>query len=188
MPKQQKTEGRLPSPTRSLRVFLLGFMGSGKSYTALRLARLLRIPFLDLDEWIVTAEGRSIPVIFRDSGEAHFREQEARQLRKLTQLPRAIVATGGGTPCHHENMDWMNAHGITVFLDVAVPLLVQRLQGTEAERPLLQSIPDLRRFIEDKLAERRPFYEKAQIIVRPESNETDTAQLIFDNLGQLLGH
>lgn len=163
-------------------------MGSGKSYTALRLSRLLGIPFLDLDEWIVTAEGRPIPAIFRDSGEDYFREQEARELRTMDRLPRAIIATGGGTPCHHDNMDWMTAHGVTVFLDVPPPLLVQRLRGTEAERPLLQSIPDLRRFIETKLAERRPYYEKAQIIVRPETNEVDVARRIFDNLGQLLGH
>jgi shikimate kinase len=176
------------SPENSLRIFLIGFMGSGKSYTAHQLADLLGMPAFDLDDRIESAEQRSISAIFAESGEAYFRQLEARQLRDLLSLPPAIVATGGGTPCQHQNMDWMNEHGVTVFLDAAPDLLVQRLRGTEAQRPLLQSRSDLRRFIDEKLAERRPVYEKAQIIVQQQTNEEPVAQRIFDNLAQLLGH
>lgn len=163
-------------------------MGSGKSYTARRLAHLLGIPALDLDDWIVSVENRPIPNIFRDSGEPYFREIEGRQLRELEQLPLAVVATGGGTPCYHDNMEWMNAHGITIFIDTAPSLLATRLRHTAAQRPLLQSVEDLHRFIEKKRAERLPYYRKAQIIVQQQSDEDDPAQLIFDNLAQLLGH
>ncbi len=188
MPKPTNPPRLNFSPESALRIFLIGFMGSGKSYTARELARLLDIPALDLDDRIVAAAQRSIPDIFATAGEAYFRELEARQLRDLQNFPRAVVATGGGAPCYHQNMAWMNAHGITVFLDTAPALLAQRLQGTEAQRPLLQSLPDIHRFIDERLAERRPVYAKAQIIVQQQTNDEPVAQRIFDNLAQLLGH
>jgi shikimate kinase len=163
-------------------------MGSGKSYTARRLAQLLEMPCIDLDDYIVAAEDRSIPIIFRDSGEVRFRELERDCLRQMEQFPRAIIATGGGAPCYHGNMEWMNAHGITVFLDVSPTLLLGRLEQGRSERPLLQSTAELNRFIDDKLAERRPFYEQAQLIIQVDRPDEDPAQRIFDNFAQLLGH
>ncbi|PID93011.1 MAG: shikimate kinase, partial [Bacteroidetes bacterium] len=87
-------------------IFLIGYMGSGKSTTGKKLARRLGLPFYDLDLLISTHQGLSIPEIFQQKGEAQFRNVEAAQLRTLNENDHAVVSTGGGTPCHHHNMQW----------------------------------------------------------------------------------
>jgi len=95
------------------RFYLIGFMGSGKSFLGRRLANALQLPFLDLDDYLEEWSGRSIPRIFEESGEEAFRKLESEALRDTARLPSAVIACGGGTPCFGDNMAWMNAHGIT---------------------------------------------------------------------------
>src|SRR5437773_11285939 len=97
-------------------IFLMGFMGSGKTFFGKQLAQLLNYEFIDLDELIGKNEGATIAEIFFSKGEAYFRSKESSLLKSLSQNENAVIATGGGTPCFHDNMKWMNEHGITVYL------------------------------------------------------------------------
>src|SRR5436853_6290275 len=96
------------------KVFLIGFMGSGKTFLGKQLAQLLNYEFIDLDEWIEQREKKSIAEIFSEDGEEYFRKKESQQLKLLAEKNNAVIATGGGTPCFHDNMKWMNDHGFTI--------------------------------------------------------------------------
>ena len=157
-------------------------MGSGKSYTGRRLAELMGMPFLDLDDYVAARAGLSITEIFDRHGEKFFRELERDVLLSTVTLPLFVMATGGGTPCYHDLIDRLNELGTTVFLDVATDLLVQRLHAEAAHRPLLARAPDLGATVERKLAERRACYEKAQLRLRIDNPATDVARLIYDHL------
>ncbi len=156
-------------------VFLVGFMGSGKNWWGSTLAESLDIPFFDLDAEVEKSTGMDIVSIFRDKGEAFFREKEMQVLSGLYEnltspgiSLRAIIATGGGTPCFGENMQWMNQHGLTVWLNPTISELVGRLEKETEKRPLLQGKTGsaLADFIEAKLAERKPFYNLARIEIK----------------------
>lgn len=159
-------------------IFLIGFMGSGKSHEGRLLSEQTGLPFIDLDEWIQQQEGRSIAEIFNTDGEMYFRNLEAIQLQLASasfsedlalfiggNRLKGIVATGGGTPCFHGNMDWMNDHGITIWLNLPVAVLAERLKVEKAKRPLIAEIKEeeLSVFIEKKINDRKPFYSKALI-------------------------
>lgn len=138
-------------------------MGSGKSFVGSRLATELGVPFIDLDAEIEATAGKTISAIFADAGEAEFRRLETETLRATAARPAFVLATGGGAPCFHNNMAWMNANGTTVFLDPDLEVLVARLEAGREHRPLLQSGMALRKLVADKLAARRPVYEQAAI-------------------------
>lgn len=162
-------------------IFLLGFMGSGKTFWGLRLAKRLDLPFVDLDLALQTGENRSIGKIFEENGESGFRVLELEYLHRMAQLTPCVLATGGGTPCFFDNMAWMNAHGTTVYLKTPVDVLLARLRLDQTVRPLLQGVPehDLEAHISRLLAQREPVYEQARIIM-PFSADNDTyeAQLL----------
>lgn len=163
-------------------VFLIGFMGSGKNWWGSTLAGKLDIPFVDLDKEIELSTGMDIVSIFEEKGEAFFRDKETAVLQslydKLTvkvtsndspgKFATAIIATGGGTPCFGENMQWMNQHGLTVWLNPSIAELVERLEKETGKRPLLKgkTVEELIIFIEKKLAERNPFYNLAKIEIK----------------------
>jgi shikimate kinase len=149
------------------RIFLLGFMGSGKSYWGRRLAGLLHLPFYDLDAYIAEKEQQEITTLFLEQGEAHFRALERRYLEALIGLGSAVIATGGGTPCFFDNMDRMLHAGCCVFLEEPEEILFQRLAPEMAERPLIRHLDRERLplFIREKLAERLPYYQASQVVV-----------------------
>lgn len=123
-----------------MHLFLIGLPGSGKSTLGRRLAAHYGRPFVDLDELLVKEAGRSIPEIFATEGEAGFRAREAAALTKLIRRPEPlVVATGGGTPCFHNNISLLRQTGFVLWLAVPVPELVRRLaaHGQAAARPLL---------------------------------------------------
>jgi shikimate kinase len=138
-------------------------MGSGKSYVGSRLATELGLPFIDLDAEIEAKAGKPITAIFAEDGEAVFRRLETEALRGTAAHPAFVLATGGGAPCFHDNMAWMNANGITVFLDPDLEVLLTRLEAGRDHRPVLQSGTALRQLVVEKLADRRPIYEQAAI-------------------------
>lgn len=150
------------------KVFLIGFMGCGKSKIGKALATKLDLPFLDLDDLVEAKNQMSIPELFAAFGEQGFRELEKQTLQEAAIANDAIIATGGGAPCFFDNMEWMNKNGITVFIDTPVKVLADRLINARVERPLLKgkSYEELMVFIDAKLEERRPFYNQAQIILK----------------------
>ena len=148
-------------------IFLIGFMGCGKSYWGRHLSEKLGWPFLDLDDHISALAGHSIAHIFSTSGEAGFRALEHEALLALEHLPPTLIATGGGTPCFYEHMEWMNAHGTTLYLNLSPAELANRLQHQKETRPLLSAVKnaDLEHFIAEKLEARAPFYLQAHHIL-----------------------
>ena len=165
-----------------MRIFLVGFMGSGKSHTGRALAGLMGMPFIDLDDYVAARAGMSITEIFEHYSEKFFRELERDVLLSTATLPLFVMATGGGTPCYYNLIDQLNDLGTTVFLDASTDLLVQRLRSEAAHRPLLARAPDLGATINRKVAERRACYEKAQLRLRIDNPATDVARLVYDHL------
>jgi shikimate kinase len=143
--------------------YLLGFMGAGKSYMAKRLSQHTQLPMLDLDRLIEVEAGKSIPQIFNEEGEAHFRVLEAQLLRSSSGGSPKIIALGGGTPVHHQNMAWIKENGHSIFLDPPTTILLERLQKGAAQRPLVAQLsPEVfEDQIVERLEKRRPFYEQA---------------------------
>lgn len=148
-------------------IFLLGFMGSGKSTYGAEAAAMLGLPFLDLDTEIERSAGMGIYDIFREKGEAAFREMERDTLRALASRDSSVIATGGGTPCFHGNMDFMNASGLTIYLKADAEILCGRLKGYCQDRPLLAAADGdgLTGEIRRMLSEREPFYSRATFTV-----------------------
>ena len=148
-------------------IFLIGYMGSGKTTLAKKLASKLEVPFIDTDDEIVKEIGMSITEYFQLHGEEKFRELERKQLLKTAQQ-NAIVSTGGGSPCFFDNMQWMNENGISVYLQMSPKSLFDRLsQSKPNKRPILigKTEEELFNFITEKLTEREPFYQQAHLII-----------------------
>lgn len=145
--------------------FLNGFMGCGKSHWGRIWAAENHLPFIDLDEAIEQQELKPVSQLIETKGEPYFREVEAAKLRSLIALGDAIISCGGGTPCFHDNMRWMNEHGITVYITSPPSDLLRRLLNGQQQRPLIEKFnpAELLFFIEKKLAEREPFYRDARI-------------------------
>ncbi|MBX2889389.1 MAG: shikimate kinase [Saprospiraceae bacterium] len=154
-------------------VFLVGFMGSGKTHWGSVLAEHLGCPFLDLDAFIEEGEGRSVSEIFSAEGETVFRVLEREYLRRLVALPPSVVATGGGAPCFSDNMAWMKQHGTTIYLKTSPSVLSSRLQHEKEKRPLLKGVgeSELTAEIERRLVPREPFYEQAEIVLEYDGDE-----------------
>src|SRR6185436_1397005 len=111
-----------------MKIFILGFMGAGKTYWGRELSRKLNLPFFDLDEQVVAHEGKAINEIFSEHGEEYFRLAEKDTLHIITESHDSFVmATGGGTPCFFNNVEYMNQSGITVWINTPVDTLFQRL-------------------------------------------------------------
>ncbi|MBX2901158.1 MAG: AAA family ATPase [Cyclobacteriaceae bacterium] len=148
-----------------MKIYLIGLPGCGKTTLAKQLAQQLRIPFIDLDAEIEKYVGQSVRIIFKQYGESFFRKQEAETLRQLSESNREFVmATGGGAPVFHNNMNYMNTTGITIFLDVATREITTRiLNSNKEERPLLATLaPDeLKDKIEFLRSQRVQFYSQA---------------------------
>jgi shikimate kinase len=156
-----------------LKIILVGLPGSGKSTFGKQLARQLNFSFIDLDKVIEKEAHQSIPDIFTEQGEGAFRNLESKYLDKvLSGIEGFVLATGGGTPCFNDNMDLINAKGISVYLDVPIEEIHNRLYRTElGERPLFTGldIEELTLKLKSLDEERHIFYEKAKIKLRGEA-------------------
>lgn len=148
-------------------LYIIGFMGSGKSTAGRKLASLLGWSFIDLDKKIEEHTGKTIPELFSQYGEDYFRKVESELLRSLKGQKNIVISTGGGTPCHDNNMDYMLATGLTLYLKLTPVQLKRRLSESSHERPLIKGLTDdgLLGFIEGKLASREKWYNCAEVIV-----------------------
>ncbi len=147
--------------------FLNGFMGCGKSHWGKAWAASYKLGFIDLDEMIEIEERKAVTEIFESKGETYFRTAETRILKGLVDIKNTIVACGGGTPCFHDNMQWMNEHGITIYLSASPEEILRRLINGQQQRPLIKKLnkAELLFFIQKKMKERESFYNQANIII-----------------------
>ena len=174
---------------RMKRIFLIGYMGAGKTTVGKVLAERLGLSFIDLDFYVEGRFHKTIPQLFAERGEAGFRELERRMLREVAEFEDVLVSCGGGTPCFFDNMDFMNRAGRTVYLKVSVGELANRLECCKTTRPVLEGRTGeaLRTFIAESLSRREPFYEKASVVFDAEAmmTEQDVRQ-ITDTLIEIL--
>lgn len=148
-----------------MKIFLIGFMGCGKSTLGRKLATKLGYDLIDLDHQIEKNTGGTIAEYFSANGEDAFRELESTTLKTFDYPKNCVIATGGGTPCFFENIDWMNENGTTVYIEMTPFALAKRLEKGMDKRPLLRNLTEegVIHFIEGKLTERDNFYKKARI-------------------------
>lgn len=157
---------------------------SGKSTLGKRLARALHYRFVDTDRVIVQQEGKPINAIFAEQGEAHFRMLEKQVLHSIKPGSSLVISTGGGLPCFHDNMAYILATGVSVFLDVPVQTLYRRMvMHATADRPLYDHTdPTLLANLQQRYALRLPAYQQANITISGEIDE----QEVLKRLGEWL--
>jgi shikimate kinase len=148
-------------------IFLVGFMGAGKTTVGRKLAEELSCAFYDLDELIEKKTKQSISHIFEEKGEERFRIMESETLKSINIKKHQVIATGGGTAMYEDNMQWMNDSGFTVYLMLHPGILFHRLAKEKKHRPLIANLDDvdLFEFIVEKLKKRLLFYNQAKLIL-----------------------
>jgi shikimate kinase len=159
-----------------MKIFLVGLMGSGKSYWTKQLAKKYKTGGYDLDYLIEVKEEKTIAEIFTEDGEDYFRKAESTVLKWFAEKKTYVLATGGGAPCFFDNMAWMNKQGITIWLDEPLTTIAARLAPEKAHRPLIAKLSDseLVAFLEKQRTERLPFYIAAQIHLQDETITSDS--------------
>jgi shikimate kinase len=150
-----------------MKIYLIGYMGSGKSSVGELLAAKLKLSFIDFDRYIEKETGKTVAEIFDTEGEDKFREMEHEYLKKLLGKEDVVVSLGGGTPCFHNNIDIINKNGTSVYLKMDVDTLVKRLFKARNKRPLIRGLneTELKYFIEANLEKRWAIYEQAHFTV-----------------------
>lgn len=171
------------------RVFLIGYMGSGKTTVGKKLAQSLSLSFIDLDDFIQNKYRKTIADIFADLGEEGFRKIESKALREVSEIEDVVISTGGGAPCFYDNIEVMNNAGVTVYIEVDPQELASRLMASKTVRPLVagKSKEELVPFITKHLSQRERYYRSAQIVYHSERMTTKeeiylTVQEIEDKL------
>lgn len=163
-----------------MKIFLLGFMGTGKTHWGKIWAAQQGLRFYDLDTEIERHTGLTIPQIFEQHGETYFRQQEQERLLSFANKDRFILSTGGGTPCFYNNMQWMKENGLTIYLDTPVAILKERLIQEKWHRPLVRNLneQEIETFIINSLKKRQKYYLQSHIIL-----STDTiSDTTFDEI------
>ncbi len=161
------------------RIYLTGFMGSGKSTLGRRLADRLGYDFVDLDRHIERAVGSTVQAIFADQGEEAFRRLEAEHLRTVSRADRVVIALGGGAVTREDNLRFAKEQGRLIYLRMTPRHLADRLETRAASRPMLHeqghplSGAALRKRIAALLAQRESFYEQADIVLDVEMEPVD---------------
>ena len=155
------------------RIFLIGYMGAGKTTLGKAFARAMGLTFIDLDWYIEERFHKTIRELFTERGEEEFRNWERRMLHEVAEFEDVVISVGGGTPCFFDNVEFMNMAGKTVYLDVNIQVLFRRLKVAKQQRPLLDGKTDeeLLLFIQEALQKRLPFYSRAKHVFNGEMLE-----------------
>jgi shikimate kinase len=164
-------------------IYLIGFMGSGKTTLGKILAEHLNLDFIDLDSYIESEYNLSVHEIFNKYGEDEFRLVEWSNLNIVSKLNDVIISTGGGTPCFFNNIDFMNVNGITIFFDEDIDVIYNRLLNDKSNRPLISNLSnsDLYNYISDKLNERKKYYNKSKLKINSKGLKNLYEQLNGNN-------
>ncbi len=172
----------------SKNVFVVGYMGAGKSTTGKKIASRLGMEFMDLDEYITLQEGMTPAEIIRKMREGYFREIEYRYLKVTSLYTDTLVSVGGGAPCYKDAMDWMLANGIVIYLEASPELVFSRVSQAKTDRPMLRDLEGdaLLAHIKKQMAERIPYYKKAHLIVDAASVNAEKLDDIAREVRKLL--
>ena len=146
------------------RIILIGYMGAGKTTIGRQLAIALGLQFYDLDWYIELRYHKKVSEIFAEQGEERFRDMERRMLHEVAEFEDVVISCGGGTPCHYDNMQYMNQQAETVYLKVKPEVLCMHLSMGRTIRPLIlgKTEDELLQYIRQSLVEREPFYTQAK--------------------------
>ena len=155
----------------AMKIYLIGYMGSGKTTIGKLLAEKLHLAFIDLDKHIEQETDKPITEIFEKEGEEKFRILEHEHLKKLLDKDNVVISLGGGTPCFHNNLELINKSGTSIYIEMNADALVKRLLNTKNKRPLIRDLNevDLKYFIEVNLEKRLPIYRQAHLSVSAEN-------------------
>jgi shikimate kinase len=167
-----------------MKIFLIGFMGSGKTYWGRLLALKLELPFFDLDTVITETEKKTISEVFSEKGEEYFRYKEKEVLEELvSDHDEFILSCGGGTPCFFNNIEFMKRNGKVLWLNTSIDILKERLLKERLARPLIRAIGDvqLKAYIIRKLSERKIYYEQADVMVNEENISLEPLAELLQN-------
>lgn len=158
-----------------MRIYLIGYMGSGKSTLGRGLAKRLNLSFIDMDDYIEERNFRTISQIFKQDGEEGFRKLEEKALLELSEFEDVVIATGGGAPCFFNNIDVIKRTGKSLYLNGTPRVLAQRLLKSKIERPLIKgkSEDELIAFIDETLSKREKWYKQAEIVLDFDHNLSD---------------
>ena len=150
-----------------MKYFLVGFMGSGKSFVGEQLSKHLQLKFVDLDHHIERSENYSITDIFEKNGEKYFRKLEFKYFKEIIKHNNIIISTGGGTVAHDDIMNLINRNGTSFYLQCKTNIIFERIKESKNIRPLLKKLNDYQilNFIEKKISERKFYYEQSDYIV-----------------------
>lgn len=167
------------------KIFLIGMMGSGKSFWKKKISKWIQAAGYDLDDLIEMNEEKTISEIFDQDGEANFRKSEAKILRWFKEKKKFVLATGGGTPCYSDNMEWMKKQGMVIWLDESLEVLVKRLEDEKSHRPLIARLEAaaMTIFLQEKLKERFSFYHQADYRLSSEMITEANIKKIIQNHG-----
>lgn len=146
-------------------IFIIGYMGAGKSTFGKALAREIGVGFIDLDFYIRQRFRKSIPEIFAERGEEGFRRIETNMLREVGEFSDVVIACGGGAPCFNGNIDYMLSKGTVVCMRASKERLLDRLCANTSQRPALQgkSREEIAAIMEQGLRDRAVHYDRAPI-------------------------
>ena len=162
-----------------MRIFLVGYMYCGKTTVGQALARMLGYGFVDLDQLFEQRYHTTIPIFFKRYDEGAFRILEQQILHSTTAMDDVVISTGGGTPCHADNMDWINAHGTSVYLDASVDCILARAAQSRKVRPVLTGMTEDERavFVARQLHEREQYYRQAHHRVPADKPDLESLRL-----------
>lgn len=172
-----------------MKIYLIGYMGSGKSTLGKGLAKTLGISWIDLDTEIESRYKVSIPDFFRKYGEKAFREVEHKVLNDIALIPDIVVSTGGGVPCFNNNMELMNKTGLTIYLSATPALILTRIGPYAWKRPLFQQMDgtDILEKITAHLKSREMYYQQAQLTIDATNpNIEELKNLILNSSGSII--
>jgi len=164
-----------------MRIYLIGYMGCGKSTLGKGLAKHAGLQFVDMDHYIEKRNCKTVPQLFEEFGEEGFRKRERKALEELSEFTDVVIATGGGAPCFFDNIDLMNRTGKTIFLNIDPKILASRLLNSKTERPLIKgkSKEELIDFIDETLKKRNAYYKQAHYqITKPNVDLDELVEMI----------
>lgn len=162
-------------------------MYSGKTTVGRKLADALGYDFLDLDQAIETRYHTTLPLFFKRYGEPMFRQVEMQMLHATDQMGNVVISTGGGTPCFGDNMQWINANGISIYLRLTEESIYKRMESSRKCRPTVMALPpeERKQFIHDQLSARLPIYQQARHAIVADGMDTkDIISTILQAINQ----